>query len=520
MTAPGRTARGAWLCFAMLCVLPRPARGQAIDARLVPPGVLRIGFIPQYQSWDHVFAEDGSVNPLGKYLSAAGTSTSLFPSLTGAEVAVRAITDSQNYRLSLGSVTTTVDADVRRFPFELSLGVTRWLTLTATVPIVVTRVNAALASDSTKGNAGWNQATFESGNAAGRTLIATLLAQLESSATALEGRIASGSYGCPGSATCAQAQSLATHTRALRTNLIALSGVGLAGTLPPAAPLATSAEGTAIQARIRTIADSLLTFGVSGPIGSMPLPSGRLTGAQVSSILGSTSFGLDATLPAYTKRPHLGDIEVGTRLGLVQRPKVRIALSGTARLPTGTLDSPDNLVDIGTGDRQTDFVGGFEAATEAGAVSLAAGGSYTLQLPGNLVRRVTTPDHPIVPASTSALVRRDLGDILSVSAYPALQLTSGFRVYGSVDYYRKGVDRFQATSGTITPSPTLLEQQTAMRALSVGGGIAYRGLARTAGFPAEAGLSFQRAVSGSGGFAPKATVITMYLKGFCRLWGS
>ncbi|MBI4502450.1 MAG: hypothetical protein HY700_14975 [Gemmatimonadetes bacterium] len=518
MTYLQRVARGVCLSVAMLLTRHGRAEAQIIDARLIPAGTLRVSFTPEYQSWDRMFDQNGDVIPLGKYLSSDSAGWNLFPSLAAPEAAVRAITGNPNYRLSLGSVLTRVDADVRRFPFEFSVGLLRSLTLTATLPIVVTRVNAAIAVDSTSGNAGWNQAAaFESGNPAGPSRIMQLVSQLESSATAIESRIATGGS-CPGSPSCAE---LLARTRALESALVALSGVsptGLAPVLPPAVPTAGSPEGSAITDVISRLSADLSSAGVLGaPLVAMPLPSKRFTPTDIQSLLGSTSFGYEATIPAYSKRPHLGDIELGAHWGIVRRPKVRFMATGVVRLPTAATDSPDNLVDIGTGDRQTDFVAGMEAALDPGPVSLTLAGSYNWQQPGILARRITPPNQPIALASATSVLTRDPGNALWLAAFPAIRLAEGFRIYGSASYSRKAADRY--SGGPAGASTPLLEQQTAMRSLSLGGGIAYRVLARGGRLPIEAGVSYQTALSGSGGFTPRATVLTMYLRTYYRLWG-
>jgi hypothetical protein len=289
---------------------------------------------------------------------------------------------------------------------------------------------------------------------------------------------------------------------------------------PPTAPLASSAAGAAINAAIKTISDALMAFGVGGinvtGLGAaMPLPARRMDSAGVASILAADSMGYDAVIPRYTKHPHLGDIEVGMRFGLVDEPKFRFTLVGSARLPTGVTDSPDNLVDIGTGEHQTDLVAGFEAAAEPGPLSFTAAGSYSLQLPGRLVRRVTSPEQPIALSTTTATVTRDPGDVLWFAGFPALQLAPGFRLYGSVSFFHKGSDHF-----TGDPNAGVLDQLTSMRSLTAGGGISYRSVSRETTLPIDAGLHYQQTVSGSGGFTPKATSLTIYLRLYYHLWGA
>src|SRR5258707_1382599 len=93
-----RAARGIGLSVALLLALPRPVRGQAIDARLVPTGVLRFAFTPEYQTWDRMFDASGSVIPLGKYLSSDSAGADRFPTMVASQAAIFGITGSQSYR--------------------------------------------------------------------------------------------------------------------------------------------------------------------------------------------------------------------------------------------------------------------------------------------------------------------------------------------------------------------------------------------------------------------------------------
>jgi hypothetical protein len=520
MTARPRTAQGLWLAFALLSVLPRSASAQIIDARLVPPGVLRMALSPQYQSWDQMFAPDGSAIPLGKYFSADSAGSNVFPNLANAEAAIRSITGDQSFRFNIGALNTRVDADLRRFPFEATVGLSRRLTLSVTVPIVVTRVNTGITLDTTNATAGFNQAAaVEAGSFTGQDLTIQLLAELDASAAGLQARITTGSYGCPGSSTCAQAQAVLARTRTMRSNLALLL---TARPLPAVMPIDRSPAGLAMRSSLVALSADLQTFGVSG-INSdfLPLPGRRLSAPNVQTILADSVFGYVTGIPGYSKHPHLGNVEVTARLGLVQNAKARFVVTGSARFPTPTNDSPDNLVDVATGDHHFGATAGFESALEAGALSLSAAGNYTRQFAGTVIRRVTPAESPIAFATTTATVTGTPGDLLWLSAYPALQLAEGFRIYGLVSYFRKAGDHFTGTTSLTGQSidATLLEQETSMSALSIGGGISYHLLSRETALPIDAGVTYQASVSGSGGFAPKMAVVTIYLRTYYRLWG-
>jgi hypothetical protein len=519
MTARSRTA--LWLAIAFLSVLPRSAWGQIIDARLIPSGVLRIGFSPQYQSWDHMFGQDGSSIPLGNYLSADSAGANVFSTLANAQSAIRSITGDQNFRFNIGTLKTLVDADLRRFPFEASVGLNSRLTVNVTVPIVVTRVNTGISLDTTHATDGFNQAPpAETGNFNASGLNAQLLAQLDASATALTIQIASGGYGCPSGPSCAQAQAVLARTRSVRNNLAVLFN---SNPLPALMPTYTSPAGQAMHTALVSLSTDLQSLGVPGVTADfLSLPSRLLSNADVRTTLGDSVYGYVTTIPPYSKHPHLGNVEIGVRYGLVQKDQTRFVLNGFARLPTQDTDSPNNLVDITTGEANFAGGGGFESALEAGPVSLTTAGSYLHQFTSaNLIRRVTAPQNPVAFYTTTSAVSRKPGDTWWVNAYPAIQLAEGFRIHGLVSYFHKGSDQYSgAVSLTGQPvDASLLGQQTAMEALSLGGGISYRSLAIDTRLPIDAGLTFQTSTSGSGGFTPNATVITIYLRTYYRLWG-
>ncbi|MCP4247744.1 MAG: hypothetical protein GY778_11910, partial [bacterium] len=138
--------------------------GQTQDARVIPRGLLRIGFEPHYQSYDQRFAlntpgiTDGSAELLGADLTADSVGSNLFPAARAAEEAIAAIIGDPDYRMNIGAFNTARDADIRRFPFSLAFGLTSRLTITANVPIVTHRSQITFTNDTTDANAGLNAA--------------------------------------------------------------------------------------------------------------------------------------------------------------------------------------------------------------------------------------------------------------------------------------------------------------------------------------------------------------------------
>ena len=533
MSGPVRIARLAgWLAAGVSVFLPMPAVGQFsrwatfplqyVDARVLPAGALRIGFLPSYANYSERFSADGTVEPLGADLTADTLGSNLLVTLLSAEQAVRSATRDTTYRMTLGPIRTLLDADVRRIPLDLALGLSNGITLTARVSLVKTRMQAFVTLDSTKGNVGWNQTTSQANNASGAAQIATLLSQLAAAIQSLSSRIAAGNYGCPGSASCTPAMSTLARAQVLLNSLTTLTPGAGAATQVPVAPLSASPAGTALRSEVTAVVAALQGLGV-GPVGgSLVLPTKSLSADNFQTLLGAPEFGYEARPLATTDISRLGDTEVGLRVGLVQRPTLRLVLHGTVRLPTAARDSTAHLVDLGTGDGQFDAAVGLEAALEtSGGLGLSAGAGFTRQFADDVTRRLES-GRPF-PGSGEGQFRRDLGDVLQVSAYPSLRLSDAFRVFGSVYYFRKTSDSLEFLSSAVPGAAPAVLPAAAQRALYLGAGIHYRAertAAETVKLPVEAGLSYQAAFRGPGGMTPKTTMLNLYLRLYYRVFGT
>src|SRR3972149_3635093 len=73
-----------------------------VDARVLPPGALHIGFLPSCAHYDTRFDSSGTIEPLGRSLSPNTAGSNFLPSLAAAEAAVRGLTRDSTYRMGLG----------------------------------------------------------------------------------------------------------------------------------------------------------------------------------------------------------------------------------------------------------------------------------------------------------------------------------------------------------------------------------------------------------------------------------
>jgi hypothetical protein len=499
---------------------------QYVDARVMPRGQLRVGFLPSYGHYDTRFDSTGALQPLGASFSSDSGEGAFLPTLSQAEAAVRRIASDSTYRMNLGKVRLPLDADVRRFPFDFSLGLTDWLTLTVRVPLVKTRIQGTLSVDGTGANVGLNLAGTDSGAAK----IQPVLIDLQAAIAVLQRNIDQGSYGCPISPDCQSKKQLLAEAQALLSDLTALAGPP-GGPVPPVAPLSTSPAGIAIRTKLEQVASQLQGAGAGAVPTTYSLPATALDTGAVQAIVTDSAFGYDMLRLVTPRRTYtLGDVEASLRIGLLRGARLRAALSASARLPTGQRADPRHGFNLGTGDRQLDLEGGVEFAWEPGPLGLSGTAIYTHQFADQLEMRWATPEQPIAPIAYLYTTDRQLGDVFRAAAYPSLRLSEGFLVYGSVYYYHKAADSYSlpATADPVpgTPAAAEVARGSGGQALSIGGGIAYRATrpqrdttgTKTA-LPVEAGLSYQAAYSGSGGLVPQSTMLNLYLRVYYRLWG-
>jgi hypothetical protein len=485
---------------------------------------MRISFEPLYMNARDRFDAGGNVEPIGADFTDSAAGIRLLPTLEQAQLAVRSIVNDPDYTMNAGAWTTTLDTDIRRFPFDFHFGLSDRITITARLPIVTTRMQVSFVVDSSSANVGLSPVT----SPAALQELQSLFAQLEAAAQFVEAEVAAGGYDCPSGPVCAQAQDVVDRARALKVDLTFLSGADETGIvtpdLPPLTPVATTAEAEAIAAEIAAVSTDLEGLGAVAITAGFPFPTTADVGSETfNGILGDSAFGYAAEPLDFVKyRNKLGDAEVGVRVGIAQRQRLRAVASATVRLPTGSLDSPDNYVDLGTGDKQTDVEFGLEAYWQpSNFLGLAANASYNLQLGHSLVRRATSHDAPLAPLYTRGTVNRTLGNEFRAGVFPSILLSHAFTVYGSALYYHKPADSFSAVDGNASIDPSQLQFETRMTTWSFGAGIYYHAARNRSGpsLPIEAGIDYRAALRGKGGQTPKTVSLNFYLRLFWRWFG-
>ena len=283
----------------------------------------------------------------------------------------------------------------------------------------------------------------------------------------------------------------------------------------------------------RRVTPLTLEFGVTGRIAlaaRVPLVRTMIRASIPNDTTTSADSALAATLAdstyafapiTNTRRglrffPGDAELEAKIRLGPAQGRYAAAALV-VVRLPTGHLDSPNDLFDLSTGDHQTDIEAGVvQELTVAGRLWLNLSARGTLQRPGTRERRVAPQDSLVVPYAALSNLAWDPGDALAVDFAPLYRFNKYFAAGVTVGYFTKGRDHYTfaspadsmalATRLGSPRSPSVLDAGTSERRVRLGAAVTYVGPS------GEGGFSFEQTVSAVGGRIPVTSVFRIVMR--------
>jgi len=196
----------------------------------------------------------------------------------------------------------------------------------------------------------------------------------------------------------------------------------------------------------------------------------------------------------------IGDIELVAKYKFYEKDNWRMAFSGGLKLPTGKTDDPDNLVDIASGDGQTDIL--LKLNTDYTGVEklfLNATVKVSVQLPAKETLRVL--DDPDVPLTANKeKVDRDLGDIVQMEMMGNYSISREWSVGLKYRFTRKFKDE---VDGNLGYNYSALEDGTDtishMGWLSIGYSTVKKYLDKEASVPFNVGMSYRNRFAGKNG---------------------
>lgn len=495
-----------------------PSGGQELP--WLGKGRVRLDFAPSFWGWDSRFGYrvEGSdvvveeVEPLGMDLTANPLGSEVLPYLTSLEKSLRDALLQDDYRVRLGASQAIIDQSRIVFPFRLDLGVTDWLTVGAMVPLIRTRTEGTfvLDADSLSADVGMVPATG--------SFLSTFKAVLdEAQATN------------PGDPTLIQA----------RAYLDALTD---AYGHDSVFPLAGSATGAQLQARLDQLRTALEAGGVTGIPETVPLADAYLTEEDFSSLLTSPAMGA-FPLGNWTNPWALGDVEITAAARVLhlgfdpdstgELPFLRLQLGvgGMVRLGTGGQGDPNRFYDLDPADGQMDIEGSVFGLMELGSrVGGWAHLRYGIQQEGEVVRRIAAPSEILPPLDRLALLNRTPGNYMDFQVNPSFyftpEMTFGLRYH----FWSKGEDQHvlppadpEAPALPGPWPPQFLNYETSQTLQELGFSATYSTVAANARgdspMPVHVRFTYLFPFAGAGGQTPKGSRFEAGVTVYRTLWG-
>jgi hypothetical protein len=542
-----------WLLPTVLLGLAAPARAQRVlgpweDATIAPRGMIRAGISTEWSRSNERFRRSGAgVEPLGTDFTRDALGPLDVEALSGLQAQLEALSALPSVPVSLGGLQVRVERMAYTTPITLELGVTSRFAISAVIPYVKNRVETYVAPNTGRtGTVGVNPALGAGG---ARTQNAQVIAELQAAATALENELTR----CLNNPdpTCAAVnadRSGATALAQTATSVAAgVAGVYGSDLVPgsPFVPVAGSAVQGAVDGRLASLSTQFTTFLGAAPAGewilARPVNAPPLAYAEFQQVLTDPAFGIAGRALADVERSHLGDVEIGAKLVLLEPRRaagappptagLRLAVGALYRLPTAQLDLPEDFADVGTGDGQPDLeLRGFLDVLAGPRFWASAVVRYGMQMADEPTLRITdTPDMVFPALYRLQGVERDLGDFLELEVAPRWVPNETFSVSADYRYRNKPADTyggFQASVIGVAGAPVPLDAatlgiQTAQHEHRLGMAITFstvRGYARgRSRWPMEVSLVHTQVMGGEG--VPKTFATAVAFRFYRRLFG-
>lgn len=513
------------------------ANAQAItglgeDASTTPAGSFRIKIESDWSYYDQLFVSPkpgapGVLQPLGARFSLDSVGGSQLPILKPFQDSLRALTGLAGLNVSIGRTVTQVTNRISSVPISLEAGVTRWLSVTAMVPIVHTRTNVFFRANpgANEGNLGANPAGTDPTARATDSLLAQ---QFLTSAAAVQAYCSASGATDP---QCGSSASLVSSASGLGNSL---ANVYMNGILVPTR--GSTIQG-AVDTRIASTRNALNAFAANPASGVPSITATGVVGAPtplatpvMQALLNNPAYGVGLDPLKTVDRTHFGDAELTAKLLLFDSfhlrntsrftphgINARFSVGAGYRFPTGALASPNALTDIGSGTH----VG---AVLLRGYTDVTLGGHFWISAIGRLAKATSdsltiryAPGVAFPSASSAIGVTRQLGNLIEIEATPRWVFNDYISLAGQYLYRHKPVDAY-SVNGIAAPDIGIGTDFTEQR---VGGGIAFSNAhAVSLGqskIPFDVSYLHTETISGSGGALPKLINDQILIRLYYRL---
>lgn len=366
-------------------VVAQDAHGHLDDASTPPRGLLRLRAISAWTRYDETFTNTGKA-PLGAWLSANPLGSATGFALSGIEARIQSAAASP-FVLSLGHSRLGATGREEVLPIGLEYGITNRFSVGIVVPIIRKRVAVQFQLDTsgTAANVGPNPHRTAPTAPQSNLDVQT---QLAGAATQLQNRLTS-CQASPGAAGCsalllrqAEAQQLILSSQAFASDLAALYG-SASGTGSAFVPTAQSTAQSAIALRVADFNARYrdLLSSSTDLIVAVPRAAGGPAGPADFQRYVVDDLGRDSINTQ--ERVGIGDVELGFKMRVLdlqrttsRRVGAQLAIAGSVRLPTGSTQSPSEIIDMRLGNGLTILDTRILLDLQAGRLGLFAGGQF------------------------------------------------------------------------------------------------------------------------------------------------
>jgi hypothetical protein len=370
--------------FVVASALPaQDALGHLDDASTPPKGLLRLRVAGVWTRYDEVFASTG-VNPLAATLNSPALGTANGFGLGAIETQIQSATASP-FTLSLGRARLSATGREEVVPIGIEYGITNRLSVGVVIPFMRKRVATQFRLDTLGSGANVGPNPNRTSTVAQN---ANVQAQFSAAAAQLQNRL-SFCQANPSSSGCAaflarqsEVQPLITSSSSFATTIGTLYGTS---TLKGSAfvPMTQSAAQAAIALRVADFnfkykdllasSTDLITAipkGAGGPVGAADFQS------YVVGDLGRDSLNTQ-------ERLGIGDVELGAKMRVIDLPMTearrfgaQLAVAGSVRLPTGSTQSPSDLINMRFGNGATTLDGRVLLDVQAGRFGILTAAQF------------------------------------------------------------------------------------------------------------------------------------------------
>jgi len=526
------------------------------EARTLPVGVFRFTVADSNARYSELFGPGGHNTAVLGGLNTDSLGVRQLPSLAPAQTAIQSLTGNSGFQLSLGQVIAEASVHKQTIPIAVEAGITRWLTVRASVPIVSTRTDVFANVNPSRfgGNVALNPSlVLPAALAADRAVYSQFIRANSTLTQALTGCVRN-----PGGANCgtiladsAALRALISQGSAFAAGLAQVYGGG-SGPGATVVPVNGTTAQNEVNSKDATLTAEYNTFfhalGLPALTTLTPYaaPSAAALG-DLETLITNPALGYAYDTLQTVTHTGIGDAQLSATVRLFDSfasdtlrwaPhgwNVRTAVTGVIQIGTGKPASQFSLTDPGTGTGANAI--GVHSATDVMLGrhlwgSIIVRGNYPLA--DHQVERIpSVTGEALIPEINATTVGRQLGSSIELELAPRYVINDYFSVSTTYLIHHQAADHYTGTLtldsamtgyGTVQLDASTLGANTGYTAQNWGFGVTMSTLnAASRGkvsIPLDISYLHTETFASTGGYLPHQKSDAVVIRVYVRLFGT